>query len=235
MVYLTKGGRKGRRLRRRIGRGVFGRKAYSNYARGVNQLAKDVGFMKSVLNVEKMRVQTTLAMTESNTSYDGSNVLPLGPFLSQGDAINNRNGNSIKLAGLLIRGRFKQTASTDCMFRVMLIRQKQPDGTAITVGDILQSTGGANSLFSCLSFKAGSKYEIIFDRSYNMVADTQSQIIPFKTFVKLHLHTRYGSNNGNMSDIESNCYHLLVISDQPDASTTSPIFDGLCTFHYYDN
>lgn len=80
----------------------------------LSRLAKDVAMVKRVINVEKKRNASayTGVVGQVNGAGGGAAMIDITPTISQGVAVNERTGNSVKLTGCYIQGQFLQQGNT---------------------------------------------------------------------------------------------------------------------------
>ena len=103
--------------------------------------------------------------------------------------------------------------------RIMLVRDKQPNGATFTVADLLQQNGGVAAYLSFKELFNDERFDILYDKSFNVectggvVAATieGNKILHF--CVPLHgTRTLYSGTGGTVTDITTNNYALAVIS-----------------------
>lgn len=105
---------------RRAGKAIKKRYVAKGGNLKVGQIAKDVMMLKRLVNAEKKR--TTLGSTsfeaahftgQVNGNSSGHRIVDISPSaINQGNGYNERNGNSIKLHSLVIKGQFIQMTNT---------------------------------------------------------------------------------------------------------------------------
>lgn len=90
------------------------KKRYTNKKGGMkyNKMAKDIMYLKSVLNPEKKRIINYVAdpvkIGQVNGNNDGGYVEDITPVISQGVTFGTRNGASVKLHSTIWNFQFKQ-------------------------------------------------------------------------------------------------------------------------------
>lgn len=184
------------------------------YKAAGSQMWKDIKWLKSVVNVERKYTDVSATTTASSTP-----TLVLLNGLSLGDTATTRDGVSVKANSSFLNVFFSINASaTTTMVRVMLLLDTQPNATAATASEVLQSSG---SVISPINITNGKRFKIMMDKKKSMSING-TEIVRFKEFRKLGFHTRYNTaNNGTIADISTNAFYLLFMSDQ--ATNTAAI------------
>jgi len=110
--------RGGRQLRKRYTAKPGGRKGTGGVR--VAKMAKDILYLKSVLNPEKKRTEENntnvdpfgeIPLAQVNGTGDGAFVRDITPFLTSGTAYNQRTGASVKLHSSIWNMQFNQQAN----------------------------------------------------------------------------------------------------------------------------
>lgn len=109
----------GQAVKRRYGAKAGGRKSTGGVR--VMKMAKDIMYLKSVLNPEKKRTEESninidpfgeIPLGQVNANNDGAFVRDITPFLTSGTGYNQRNGASVKLHSSIWNMQFNQQANT---------------------------------------------------------------------------------------------------------------------------
>lgn len=216
----------------RYGRRYAGNRRWRNYSAGMNQLWRDVKSIKNVINVEYKTVAGVFALTESSTSYDGNVITNLG-LVAQGADQNQRNGNSLLAKSIMVRGTLK--AQVDQNVRICIFLDRQGDGTAPTVANLLETGNAVNAVFSELNHSNGSRFKILYNKIFTMIAGTNTERRVVNIYKKLNHHIKYKGTGSAIGDTVSGTIHVLIISDHTDAAGTSASFDGRSVFRFIDN
>lgn len=98
-------------------------------------------------------------------------LLELASTINQGDGFGAREGRSIFIRGIHIRGVIAPDSATvntnfSCVYRWMIVRGKKENGTNLLVTDVISATDGLNSTFCPFAHYAigtRSKYEVLYD------------------------------------------------------------------------
>ena len=108
-----------------------------SYWKTAQQLWKDVGYLKSLVNTE-FKAKTLI---NSSQTFSTTGSLTLLNGLSQGDDFDNRSGRQVRFKSLQFRGSVEQHASaTQTFLRLIWVIDKQPNASTPVIGDILTST-----------------------------------------------------------------------------------------------
>lgn len=204
-----------RRFRRRpITYGQIGQKIW-----------RDVRWLKSVINVEKKYLDTAVASNAINNTL--TRILLNG--MQQGTTAITRLGQSIKCASSFLRCYLTMNASaTTTIFRIMLVKDKQPNGNTFNPGDLLTAPG---EIQSPILIGSSRRFKVIHDKMFRL--DTNKLNQEYKMFKKLSFHVEYNTGNaGTIADIPTNAYFLCFMSDQ---AVNTPNVDYYHRLRFIDN
>lgn len=207
-----------RRRFRRSGRGRI-------YKAAAGQLWRDVKWLKSVVNVEYK-----YSDVNSSGSISTTPTLSLLNGLSQGTTGITRTGQSVKVVGHLFRFTCTINASaTTTFFRVILVRDSQPNGAAYTAGNLVQTSSDVNSP---LVIGFGKRFHVVRDKTYSLALNGRESING-KFFIRSGFHTTYNTSSaGTVGDINTNSYYLHVWSNE---ATNTPVFAYWSRIRFVDN
>lgn len=136
---------------------------------------------------------------------------------------------AVATAGAAIAG----TTST-YYFRLMLIYDKQPNGSGITLNQLFINSGAGNTFLSLLNPAGSDRYKVLFDKIYNMpigggVANVSENRI-IRVDKKLRHMTHYNDGNaGTVSDINTGSLYWLLCSD-----STNLVYKASYTLRFED-
>lgn len=207
----------------------YGKHRWSNYGRGLGQLANDVSMLKGLVNTEFKYLDTSAAPTTNNT---GTFVLLNG--LQKGDDVNNRDGRSIRIKSLEHRLFLQHnSSSTDSMVRVILFIDKQPNGAAPSSGSVLIS---GNTITSPRNLEWRKRFVILSDKTYVLSTDGgKYYVAPKAKYLDLDMHTAYSTTDaGTVTDILSNALYMYVLGATQDL-TNYPTISYYNRIRFVDN
>lgn len=138
--YVKRAGRKAWKAVKKITGDRYGRGWKQISTKGIPQMVKDINYLKSAINSEKLRYNISTSQTAPQAigqiqgnavGYYGFDITP-NPV--QGDGYNNRTGSSIKLHSSNLRFLFTEqtNAMSELRFKVMLFEVKGNTTTAVT-------------------------------------------------------------------------------------------------------
>lgn len=192
---------------------------------------KGVKFLKGIINSEKKAFDTSFS--SAAVDYNGT-ITPI-TAIAQGDAINNRSGNSIlakscKLNYSIFSPTFN--ASNSATARVMLVQDMMNLGTIPSVSDILISVGSSNAPISQLNRANSQQYrfKILYDKLhvFSSTGGIRSSIMQN---VMINDHVKF---TGTATTDEGKGFmYLVIISDQ--VTTNLINVTGTTRVFYYDN
>jgi len=149
--------------------------------------------------------------------------------IDQGDTDTTRDGNSIKLTTLLMRGSviFDDTTNEFQPIRIMLVKDTQTNQAQFSITDLLQST----SVYSSLNIDNGKRFRILYDRLLNVYADKPQIMLKFKKAIPFHI--RYDNTGNGIADLTQNSLALVAIS--PNVTSDGPVLTTNFKIRYVDN
>lgn len=186
----------------------------------------------SLVNVETKYIDSTQAIT-AGPSYNGSMVGFNVP--AQGDAYNQRNGDSIKLQSINSNFVFQWTAGGNPSYstiRFMVLWDKE--NTLSAISDVLDSTllGTTMAPYSRFNDHKRSEFNVLMDRTIQMQGTSHpEQLVRFnKSFAKSHKHMVFTPGT---TTIEKGALKILMISNQPTTGSTNNSYSW--RMKYVDN
>lgn len=229
----------GRAHRRKIAKNVVDaakRRYTTKKGLNISQIASDVALVKSMVNAEKKRFQTTLAgqlVSQVSGNNNGYFAVDLTPQVAQGTGLGQRTGSSIKLHASHFSMQFYHQPNTAgpmklCMY---LIHPKVPQTSVSTF---------INSIFNANPFvlNAGTpaivdynsdfnpdykgQYTILRKKTFTVPMDTYSGVSVIKTikfghkWAKNH-HVRYTADGNTV--IATGQVLLLILADSGNQSS----------------
>lgn len=209
------------------------KKRYGTWSNpNIKQIAKDVAFVKTLVNAEKKFIDTVSSGTTLAAAPSGTLVLLNGS--TQGDTYTNRDGNSFKMVSLQIQGAVSMpSAALRDFVRISVVLDQQPNAAA--------PTGGISSIYD-VSVSSGS-YALRAKQTVDRFKVLKEIVLPlsangnemqcFKEFLTLDVHTKNNdSNTGTISDIYTNALYLVFAGNN--SSNQSTIYYS-CRVRFIDN
>lgn len=211
-----------RRAKRGRGRRRGGR---ISYVKAASQVASDVRWLMSVVNVEEKYLDAQASPTPSTTAS-----LTLLNGLSLGTTSTSRNGQSIKMTHVTANFLVTNNATAvNTNTRIVMLIDKQANAAAITAADIFLSTSSFMSLYLV---SVQNRIRVLFDQFVSLSTAGPSNVT-FTKQLTLNHHTEYNTNNnGNITDIVSGALYLFLMSDQ---ATNTPSMAYQIRLQFVDN
>lgn len=195
----------------------------------VASLARNVAFLKSVVNAEKKETSGAVfnfAAGQVNGNSGVTNIYDLTPSIAQNVTGQGRIGNSVKLHSLVIKGQVLQQQNNHHQGRVkfMIFRVKGSTET-LAISNFLE-LNPLNSLYDYNSPRAldtFKNYELIRTKSFNLQQDNYSGVQSWKDFTipikfKSH-HIKYNDNNG--TGVTAGQLVMICVTDSGNISGTT--------------
>lgn len=180
----------------------------------ISNIVKDVSFLKSVINVEKKRVDTLPISDQTvgqvNGNSGGSLCIDLTPTISQGQTSSTRNGDSIKITGILLQGQFYGMGSHTSKTKLIMEIWMCPNRPAETINSVtLTNLFNTNPISQVIDYNSlrnpdyFANYKRIAVIRTTVAYDNfsgQIGVATFKKFIKLDHHLRYFKDGAAITD-----------------------------------
>lgn len=155
------------------------------------QALKTAKWVAALVNAESKYDDTTVQQVP--VSYDGTITTLANP--SQGDTAIQRNGDSIKLQHLSLRGYFYD-AGANSQVRLMCIHDKQ--NTVNTIGDLLQVANQENVVHSPKNEDNKYQTKVLYDNKWSVYSE--KPVVPFEVQLPLGFHTNFSGGTTTIKD-----------------------------------
>lgn len=193
-----------------------------------NRKLATVSTVKRMINKssETKFVYSAFTTITSNLLSNSSLFTLLNP-LTQGDTDSNRTGDKVRFHYLTMNLRhiIYDLQGDDLVYRVNIIRVKNPRGSAPTASTLVVNGGTAQNpeeIWDEVLYDFSSRYEVLYDsgvkiihkqisNNYNLSADYISIPCDFTTDYSL-------SNVGTIADIDQNALYLYVRTNNSTAN-----------------
>lgn len=117
--------------------------------------------------------------------------------------------------------------------RLMLVYDRQPNGSAIAISDLLKNNNTNVTLDSGINMANRSRFLILRDKYVN-IDGAQSLFHTVKWYVKGRWETEFGSSVGTIADINTGCLYFVCFTGVLTGIGTIGIQDPLSRIRYYD-
>lgn len=188
---------------------------------------KKASRLKALLNVEYKHHDV---VTNTQLIQDTPSIQSL-TAVSQGDTTLTRDGNSVKMTSLYVKGTLtlNATGSSD-VCRVMLVRSKRP--TAPTASVIFDTTSTLNEVFSFRNINATDYVDVLYDRCFSLTDSGSNKIVPLQIYLnkKMHLKWDVGTDTASYGHI-----YLVLCGTNPAAGSAGTIIDYQSRLRFVDN
>lgn len=218
--YKTKRGYYGRRGQRK--KNIFYRRL-SN--KGYHMAKKAL----SLLNVEYKNLDVSISETPAS---DNESVIHLTE-VAQGDSNSTRDGKSLKVVKLAIRGSIRiATGSTATRVRIVVLRKIDNNLTAPTWADYITS----NVMTAPRNLNNTHNLKPLYDKVFTLDNNMWREHM-FYIYKKLNMRVLFeqGNAGGDETDLEKNGLYFMAISDEIDASGNEPTITAVSRIRFIDN
>jgi len=219
-------------IKRKPENGMYRRKGYSAYRKGKSMAThtmakiayKGYKLLKNMVNAEKHYIDTSITNATPGTAGSVYGLVSC----SQGDTDVTRNGDSIKLDRITLKGSINiNSASAYDYVRIALVCDKENQGTAPGWTDIFEEA----QPLTYLNNKNMSRFVVIKTWLVPLnLAAAYNVIINFSK--KLDFHVKYDGNAGTTADYRSNAL-FLVFNGGDNANKAN--FTWRTRVSFYDN
>jgi len=180
--------------------------------------------LRMIVNAEKKFYDRS-----NNVELTNVGQVDLLTAIAQGSGESQRNGNSVLLKSVLVRGRIT-TDAPNATIRVMLIHDKSPDPGTVTLADILTGASDGYAPFNPMNDDNRRRFRVLGSKL--MSINSNNTNMPFKFYVKLNHHARW--NSSTSTDI--NVGHVyLVFANILSGVTYDTYAISTSRITYYDN
>lgn len=182
-------------------------------------------YLKGLVNSERMYLDNTLTLASNQSQIFGLTGL------AQGDASNNRTGNSILLRSIYVRGRMEINASVTSNTRITLILVKDKQQIADTTPAITDIVGSTTDPDTLMNRNTAGRFKVLWRKNYILsTAAGGRPAIELNKYWKLYDHVRF--NGTANTDLQKNGYYFIVITSE---GTNFPIVVFNARTGYHDN
>lgn len=177
-----------------------------------------------IINAEKKFFDTEVA-----SSYNYTGAVNCITEVPGGSGPNQRNGNSVFIKGVSIRGNMEiNVSATHTVLRFIVLQDLSPNPGTLTTADVLQQVGTGYAPFSNISDVNRRRFKVLATKMVTLT--TSESAVPLKTYIPLSTHSRW--NSATATDFDKGHIYTLCVSNQP---TNSPNLNYLSRVYYYDN
>ncbi len=198
------------------------------YGGAGRQLWKDVRKLKSLINVEFKQHTVKLTAEAIGITTDFNNLC----LINQGDTDETRDGSSIRLKSIDLKGFVKLHASaTSTMIRIIIVLDKQTNQAQFTYPDLYEDATTGDAIISARNIDNAHRFVVLMDTRISLSASGNS-VVPFSFYKKINTIIRYDNTGNVVADLTSNAYSLLLVSDE---ATNTPAVTLSARLRYIDN
>lgn len=208
------------------GRRRYGGSARTKGSTGVWKIAKNAlktaKFVKKLINAETKYYERDITnQVVLNTGYADYMFAP-----AQGVSVNEREGDSVKMKNLILKGTIKlNPTQTFGLIRMIIWIDKE--NLIQTPSQLLESTGNSHSILENKNQNNKFKSKILLDRRY--ILNSDSPIKFFEINLKLETHIQFQAGT---TITENNMPRIMFISQD---TSNGPVVDTHAHITYVDN
>lgn len=194
-------------------------------ATGLNEIRK-------LINVEMKYIDSYSILTPT---YTGLPVY-LHP-IAQGDNVSDREGDSIKVQSLEMRGFVQWNDAVDHnIARILVVRDMQNLGALPAASDVLANSGGGSAVVCPYNFINGKeinkRFSVLFDEIVTVCNGTV--VVPFSYTTALDRHVYFRGASATVDDAAAGSIYCICLSNQATGGT-APTVNFATRLIYTDN
>lgn len=138
--------------------------------------------------------------------------------IARGDEINERTGRECVMKSIQINGHCYVTGSgIDQVMRVLIVYDRQTNGTALTAAQVISAAGTANDVVTPRNLENRRRFKILYDRMFQLNASGEpgsSRV--FKFYRRLNHPITFNSGDaGTVADITTGSLYAVVVGTAP--------------------
>lgn len=165
---------------------------------------------------------TTSAVSQGTGTRQNLNGVLVGFDLDRGTAYDQREGDQINIHEIYYAVSLNLSSSVASAVRLMILVDKQPDGTNFIGSELLESVATNQGMTSPLRYDMRHKWRILHDKVYDMTAQYVSatpggkhRVIKFHRKYKNPIKTTYYStaSAGTIADISTGAIFAVLWTD----------------------
>lgn len=176
-------------------------------------------------------LDTLLGPSGSALSFSTTGSVTLINGVSQGTDFTNRVGRKFQIRSVLIRGQVNLGATpTSSVVRWMLVYDKQANGVAPAIGDIVfQPYPGA-----CNNLTNRDRFVVLADKTFEV--DTQGPSKrAIKKYMKCNLETVNGGTGATVASIQTGALYFVTMGDLATGVTAPVLGETTCRIRFSDD
>lgn len=204
--------------------------AYISAYKGGRSVARRA--LKIALQVKKLvNVETKSFQQDLFASPSSSGTVTHLLALAQGDDFNNRQGRSVKLQSIRIKGNVQMHASaTDSTYRLMIVRDNNGSTTQPAITDLfVDVTAFQNNENKLGDPQSNSRFTVLFDRYYIMTT-AFSERHSINKYIKIRSHVLF-SGTANTDEGKGAIYAFQASNE----ATNDPVVNANSMIKFIDN
>lgn len=206
--------------RKRAYRRRYNKKSSGGYLSTAAKALSVAYSVKKLLNVEHKYNDVTLNNT---VGYDAP-IYTLLNGVAQGDGATTRDGNSLKMEYVDINLILKNANAADRTVRIMLVEQKDVNGLAPVISEILDDSATQYAPLSHFNRDQINNFRVLYDKRYSMTDSTSDNALrqininhQFRSDATAKV--RYDGVLGTVANMSKNSLYLVITADNTAASS----------------
>lgn len=214
---------------------VYQKRKFIRKRRYVNNKNKYMALSKRVSALQKItKPEYKYKDVFLNQNFTDTGTMVLLNGLTQGDGATDREGRNILIKSIQTKLSVKMDPdAVSTIGRLIFFYDRQVNGAAPAVADLLDLTGGASTgVVALRNLNNRSRFNIILDRRFVIAAGDEPQWWLSKYMKQLKRVQYNAGTAGTVADITTNALYMCIICDE---SAETPLMYGTVRTRYIDN
>ncbi len=194
--------------------------------KGLGKVKKDIKWLKMNIEFKFKDLDFSGLCTDS-----GVVAALCTATIAQNDGATGRTGNEITARRMFVRGYIHNDRGTpgDCIVRILILRDKSPNGAAPTIANIFSGTAGGLTLVNFpYNISLAPRLKVYADYTFSMDTLGHSEI-PFKFSSKLNHHCNY-AGAGTAEPVLNGFYFVAISNTAGDTNSPGIRFTARYSF-----
>lgn len=185
---------------------------------------------------------TDVEQAATNMSWSGDLILLNG--IARGDDIDERIGRQITMKSIEVHMRFEAKAPeagvTPSAIRVLIVYDRQTNGAALTVAQVLSSVGGPLVTLAPKNLENRDRFQILRDMKFGLPCSVSTDFMAapkvMKFYQGVNLSTTYNTGDaGTVADITTGSLYMITLASDAAAGAHMPLYSFVSRVRYADN
>lgn len=196
---------------------------------------KAITIAKKAIKLAKGEIKIITSLGTATTIPDGAGRFIELSNIGVGNTNLLREGNEITLKRVYMELMLKIAAvASSSQVRVLLVRDKQANGAVFNPNNLLQTVANFSGLIAPRNVNFMKRFSVLYDKVHVLNQNITGVVFStrfVKSIKKQNIKIRYDGAVADITDVQTNSYSLVLISNEP---TNEPTFDHFVRLDFTD-